>query len=60
VWSVNEFFSDNFAKILMALVAKALHLTVIKCIEGNEFDKIRKEGTVAQSEVLPGHLPGGL
>lgn len=44
----------------MPLVAKALHLTVIKCIEDNEFDRIRKEKTVAQSEVLSGHLPGGL
>ena len=58
-YSVNELFSDNFAKILMPLIAKALHLTVIRCIENNEFDRMGKEGTTAQSEVLSGYLPGG-
>jgi len=38
--SVNELFCDNFAKILMSLMAKALHLTVVRCIEDNEFDII--------------------
>jgi hypothetical protein len=42
----------------MPLISKSLRLTVIRCIENNEFDRMRKEGTVAQSEVLSGHLPG--
>ena len=58
-YNVNELFSDNFVKILMPLIAKALHLTLIRCIENNEFDRMRKEGTMAQSEVLSGNLPGG-
>ena len=53
-----ELFADNFAKILMPLIAKGLRLTVIRRIENNEFDSMRKEGTVSQSEVQSGHLPG--
>jgi hypothetical protein len=43
----------------MPLIAKALRITVISYIENNEFDRMRKEGAMAQSEVLSGHLPGG-
>jgi len=58
-YSVNELLSDSSAKILMSLISKALRLTVIRCVENNEFDRMRKEGTVVQSEVLSGRLPGG-
>jgi hypothetical protein len=58
-YSVIELFSDNSAKILMPLISKALHLTVISCMENNEFDRMGKEETLAQSEVLSGYLPGG-
>jgi hypothetical protein len=44
---------------MMTLIAKALHLTVIRSKGNNEFDIRRKERTMAQSEVLFGHLPGG-